>query len=117
MSFRYWLAQRLRFLSDRIHPDSAFRHTGMSFHFKTGHGIIMEECSGRGCPLWYQGRDDYELAHQVDDVAQTHGELVVPESVAISVVGSVSEYQQRFAAWASGISEDVVPVLRIARGR
>lgn len=62
---RLRLAQRLRFAADHIHPSSAFRCTCMTFYFRDGHGIVVDQDGHDGCPLWYRGDDDYAKAHAV----------------------------------------------------
>jgi hypothetical protein len=49
------LAWYLRCLADRIDPDGAHRE-----------GIRFRD-DGKGCPLWYLGRDSYERAHAEAD--------------------------------------------------
>lgn len=63
-SWRNRVADWLRFLADRIHEDSAFVRSNLTFHYRDGVGIVVEENQGRGCPLWYL-RDEYDLAHEV----------------------------------------------------
>jgi hypothetical protein len=58
--------QWLRKWADRIDPDGAPRHLGRSFTFEHGRGLVFRE-DGRGCPLWYLGKDDYERAHTEAD--------------------------------------------------
>ncbi len=62
-SIRRRIARRLGFLADRLAPEDAFRRTCISFEFVTGKGIVTNT-EGRGCPLWYQGRADYDRAHE-----------------------------------------------------
>ena len=59
MSIRQRIAQRLRFLADRIDWYGAPKMTHLSFTFELGEGVVIHE-DGRGCPLWYLGNDDYE---------------------------------------------------------
>lgn len=76
---RYWLAEQLRFLADRVHRPSAFKATSLRFHFETGAGCVVTD-SGNvistedGCPLWYRGDADYEKAHEVS--ASLHSPFV-----------------------------------------
>jgi hypothetical protein len=58
----HWLAQRLRFFADRIDPEGAPRATSWHFTFEKYHGVVFND-EGRGCRLWYLGRDSYERAH------------------------------------------------------
>jgi hypothetical protein len=60
--FKKRLAQRMRFLADRIDPEGAPRAIGWSFTFERGKGIDFHN-DRRGCRLWYYGQDDYERAH------------------------------------------------------
>jgi hypothetical protein len=59
------IADRLRFLADRIDPASAFRMSHLRFYFRTGVGLVVDREGHRGCPLWWRG-PDYHLAHEVD---------------------------------------------------
>lgn len=59
---KLWLATRLRYLADRIHPDTAFRHPGLHFTMESGRTAVIND-QGRGCPIWYYGHADYECAH------------------------------------------------------
>lgn len=61
-AFIWW---QLIYLADRICPEQAFRRTGVTFYFVEGKGVVTEFATGRGCPLWHQGKADYEKAHQV----------------------------------------------------
>ena len=66
------LAKRLRYLADRLDPDGAPRGTSLSFVFRNGVGIVINQ-DGYGGPLytlrdhpdilWYLGKADYERAH------------------------------------------------------
>lgn len=56
------LAAWFRKHADRLDPDGAPRRTGWSFTFEENWGIVFNE-QDRGCPLYYLGRQDYELAH------------------------------------------------------
>ena len=56
------LARWMRRLADRIDPDGAPRYTGYGFTFEPRRGIQFH-ADGRGCPLWYLGKADYERAH------------------------------------------------------
>lgn len=60
------LAWWLRCLADRIDPDGAPRHMSYSFTFEDREGIRFRD-DGKGCPLWYLGRDSYERAHAEAD--------------------------------------------------
>lgn len=76
---RYWLAERLRFLADRIHRPSAFKATSLRFRFEDGVGCVVTDSgnvtsTGGGCPLWYRGDADYEKAHEVS--ASLHSPFV-----------------------------------------
>lgn len=74
----YWL----RKWADRIDPHGAPRATGHAFTFEMRRGLVFRD-DGKGCPLWYYGRDDYERAHneadnpgpRVDWVALSKGRL------------------------------------------
>jgi hypothetical protein len=59
---RHALAQRLRFLADRISPETAMRRTGLRFGFVGAVGVVVSFEPAAGCPLWYYG-PDYEQAH------------------------------------------------------
>lgn len=58
-----WMAMRLRFLADRIHPDTAPRAAGFSFTFERGQGVVFDDQGRRGCPLWYLGHAEYDRAY------------------------------------------------------
>ena len=60
------LARWLRALADRVDPDGAPRHMSYSFTFEDREGIRFRD-DGKGCPLWYLGRDSYERAHAEAD--------------------------------------------------
>jgi hypothetical protein len=66
MTPKAWLAQRLRFLADRLDPHGAPRRMGYSFTFEEREGIRFRD-DARGCWLWYLGRDDYERAFDEAD--------------------------------------------------
>jgi hypothetical protein len=59
---RHALAQRLRFLADRLSPETAIRRTGLRFGFVDRVGLVVNMSDTVGCPLWYYG-PDYEQAH------------------------------------------------------
>lgn len=61
-----WIAYKLRIWADRIDQHGAPRRMSYRFTFEKGKGIVFRS-DGRGCPLWYYGRDDYELAHTQAD--------------------------------------------------
>ena len=63
LNLRRRVARRLGFWADRLAPEEAFRKTHIGFEFVTGKGIVTNT-EGHGCPLWYQGREDYEKAHE-----------------------------------------------------
>lgn len=63
---RKWIAQRLRFLADRIDRDGAPKAIGWSFTHEKGVGIRFRD-DRRGCPLWYLGEADYDRAHDEAD--------------------------------------------------
>jgi hypothetical protein len=58
---RRWIALHLVFLADRIAPEDAFRHSGMSFEFVENVGVEWN-WDGHGCPIWYSGQEDYRRA-------------------------------------------------------
>ena len=62
MSMRTTLAHWLRLWADLIDWQGAPKQTHLSFTFESGRGVVVNEDS-RGCPLWYYGDHDYELAH------------------------------------------------------
>lgn len=55
------IARWLRHLADRLDPEGAPRRTHWSFTFERGRGGVFRE-DGRGCPVWYYGRADYDRA-------------------------------------------------------
>lgn len=71
---RAWLATRLRYLADRLSPETAWRRTGMRFEFVENVGILVHGADAvdpkstryrapeRGCWLWYE-TPDYANAH------------------------------------------------------
>jgi len=61
------IADWLRRIADRLDPDGAFRCTGMSFTFEDHRGLVTN-WQGRGCPLWYRNKADYERAHAEAEV-------------------------------------------------
>ena len=65
-AFRRFIAERLRNLADRVHERSAPRWLGHSFTFEISEGIRFRD-DGRGCRLWYLGRDDYDRAFTESD--------------------------------------------------
>lgn len=60
------LARWLRTFADRIDSDGAPRGMSYSFTFENREGIRFRD-DGKGCPLWYLGRDSYERAHAEAD--------------------------------------------------
>lgn len=62
MTTRTWIGHQLRRIADHIDPTRAPRFTGLCMTFESGHGVDVHQ-EGRGCPLWYLGDGDYELAH------------------------------------------------------
>ena len=60
------LAWYLRCLADRIDPDGAPRGMSYSFTFEDREGIRFRD-DGKGCPMWYLGRDSYDRAHAEAD--------------------------------------------------
>lgn len=54
--WRGCLAWKLRFLADRISPETAFRKSAVSYEFVKWVGIVTN-LEGKGCPLWYYGPD------------------------------------------------------------
>ncbi len=66
------IAERLRIWADRLSPETAPRHTGMSFTFEpNAEGGIRIHWDDQGCPLWYLGEDDYARAHDEADTEHT----------------------------------------------
>lgn len=63
MNLRRRVARGLGYLADRLAPEDAFRKTCISFEFVTHKGIVTNT-EGHGCPLWYQGRANFEKAHE-----------------------------------------------------
>ena len=53
---------RLRRLADRIDPANTPRHTGASFTFEHGRGVVLR-WDGRGCPIWYLSEADHGRAY------------------------------------------------------
>lgn len=76
---RAWIGRRLRRLADRLDVHGAPRHTGMSFTIEHKRGWVLRE-DGRGCPLWYLGEDDYELAHTQADTEHIRVDWVAGRS-------------------------------------
>lgn len=74
------LADWLRKKADRLDPDGAPRRTSWSFTHEDGWGTVFNQ-EGRGCPLWYYGKDDYTRSH--DDAS-----LAEPEKVEWVTIGS-----------------------------
>lgn len=62
MTIRARVGKFLRKHADRIDPDGAPRGGGYSFTFELNEGIRFRS-DGKGCPLWYLGKADYERAH------------------------------------------------------
>lgn len=56
----------LRRWADRIDDDNTPRLTHLSFTFERGFGI-KTRTDGKGCPLWYLSKDDYERAYDEAD--------------------------------------------------
>lgn len=70
MTVRSRVGRVLRRLAERVDPDGAPRGGGYSFTFENGIGIVFRE-DGRGCPLWYLSKADYERAHDEADSMHT----------------------------------------------
>ncbi len=66
------IAEWMRMLADRLHPETAPRYVGASFTFEPGtrNGVLLR-WDGRGCPLWYFGETDYDRAHDEADTEHT----------------------------------------------
>lgn len=62
MSYLSGASGLLRRIADALDPAGAPRSTGMSFTFEPYTGLVIRR-DGKGCPLWYLGRDDYERAY------------------------------------------------------
>ena len=56
------VADWLRKWADRLDLAGAPKRTGWSFTFEEGWGTVFNQ-DGRGCPLWYYGNEDFQLAH------------------------------------------------------
>lgn len=71
IQFRRWIAKHMRFTADRIDDYGAPRlMTALTFTFEEGEGI-RTRTDGKGCKLWYIGRDDYEEAFTEADTDWT----------------------------------------------
>lgn len=65
-AIRRYLAQRLRFLADRIDYHGAPKATSWSFTVENGEGFRFRT-DGRGCRVWYLGDSEYQRAHTEAD--------------------------------------------------
>ena len=74
---------RLRCWADRIDYDGAPRAMSVRFTFEDRIGIVFRD-DGRGCPLWYYGRADYEHAHdQAGPVTGANRTAWMPQRSAV----------------------------------
>jgi hypothetical protein len=58
---RGWIADRLRFLADRIDHAGAPKAMPVRFTLEDRIGIVFRD-DGHGCRLWYYGDADYQRA-------------------------------------------------------
>jgi hypothetical protein len=62
-SYLSGFAGLLRRVADRIDHAGSPKAVGWSFTFEQGRGIVFREGHNMGCPLWYLGDDDHDLAY------------------------------------------------------
>lgn len=107
MSWRERLGWRLRCWADRIDRDNAtFCLSGYSFTFEDHKGIVFRE-DGKGCPLAYIGKDDYERAHTESD---TTARALERDRQIISTFKHLPSEVQRSLLDALGWSTIEIPV-------